>query len=340
MTQQMVPPALEVARLSVRFSRGGIFSRAAAALHAVQDVSFTIPRGSVLGVVGESGCGKTTLARAVMRLIPITAGEIRLDGTELTPLTGRRLRDARRGMQMVFQDPFASLNPRMTIEQIVREPLEIHEPRLRDAERIERVVEILGRVGLERDALSRRPHEFSGGQRQRIGIARALILRPKVVILDEPVSALDVSVQAQILNLLLELREVFQLSYLFIAHNLAVVRRICDHVAVMYLGRIVETGPASAVLDTPQHPYTVALRSAAPDLDTAADRVMRLRLTGETASPWNPPAGCALHPRCPFASQLCRQQQPPLVAKEPGEPAHRCACHHPDAAEATPLSQA
>lgn len=332
MTQRKTPPALEVRRLSVHFSRGGgLLRRPTAVLRAVQDVSFSVPRGSIFGVVGESGCGKTTLARAVMRLIPAVEGTVHVEGTELTRLTGGVLRKARSAMQMVFQDPFASLNPRMTIEQIVREPLDIHKPRLTSRERKSDVAEILTRVGLGLEALGRRPHEFSGGQRQRIAIARALILRPKVVILDEPVSALDVSVQAQILNLLLELRETFQLSYLFIAHNLAVVRRFCDQVAVMYLGRIVETGPARAVLDSPLHPYTVALRSAAPDLEVSADTAAScMKLIGETTSPWKLPAGCALHPRCRFASPRCREQTPELIARTSGGVVHSCACHHLD----------
>lgn len=321
--------ALDVSNISVRFSRQqGLWNRQSQTLTAVDDVSFSIPPGTTLAIVGESGCGKTTLARAILGLIPTSAGEVRIDGVNLLALRGRGLRAARRGIQMVFQDPFASLNPRMTIEQIVGEPLAVHEARLSHAARLDRVVEILSRVGLSRDALQRYPHEFSGGQRQRVGIARALILRPRVVVLDEPVSALDVSVQAQILNLLMELQSAMGLSYLFIAHNLGVVRRICDHVLVMYLGRVVESGPTREVLDAPQHPYTMALRGAAPDLELPSDAAASLvRLHGETSSPWNIPSGCSLHPRCPFAQQVCRDLRPALLAHAANASGRKGACH-------------
>lgn len=319
------PTALAVRNLSVRFtSASGWLRRDVRTLTAVDDVSFSVAAGATLGIVGESGCGKTTLARAILRLIPATTGEVIVRGENFLALHGPALRRARRAIQMVFQDPVASLNPRLTIERIVGEPLEIHEG-MSPAQRRTRVVEMLARVGLPADAVSRYPHEFSGGQRQRIGIARALILDPKVVILDEPVSALDVSVQAEILKLLRELQRSMNIAYVFIAHNLAVVRNLCDSVLVMYLGQVVEAGPAQTVLDAPRHPYTMALRAAAPEIGRCAPQTSELR--DVIPSPWNPPAGCALHPRCKFAQARCTAERPPLIVRDPAETRVSVACH-------------
>ncbi|MBL8879024.1 MAG: ATP-binding cassette domain-containing protein [Phycisphaerales bacterium] len=317
-------PALSVRNLSVRFTRASGVLRRIRTLTAVDDVSFDVAAGTTLGSVGESGCGQTTLARAIMRLVPATSGEVVVNGRDFLAFSGNAPRSARRHMQMVFQDPIASLNPRMTIERIVAEPLEVHE-HLTRSERRGRVAEMLDRVGLPQDAIARYPHEFSGGQRQRVGIARALILRPSVVILDEPVSALDVSVQAEILKLLRELQKELHTAYVFIAHNLAVVRNLCDDVLVMFFGRIVESGPARAVLDSPQHPYTIALRAAAPQIGRRL--LFQPQLTDAPLSPWNPPAGCVLHARCRFAQPRCSIDQPTLLVRAPQRPLVRSACH-------------
>jgi oligopeptide/dipeptide ABC transporter ATP-binding protein len=277
-------------------------------VRAVDGVSFTVKRGETLGIVGESGCGKSTLARTVLRLVEPTAGRIEFDGTDLRALDHRALRSKRREMQIVVQDPYASLDPRLKVGAIVAEPLEIH--RVGDrASRKKAVLELLDTVGLEADAAERYPHEFSGGQRQRIGVARALALRPKIIIADEPVSALDVSIRSQILNLLVELKRQFSLSYIFISHDLAVVEHVSDTVAVMYLGRIVETASADDLFARPSHPYTEALLSAVPRPDVER-RAGRIVLEGEMPDPESPPSGCPFHPRCPKAMDICRTTVP------------------------------
>ena len=295
---------LRVDELAKHFaSRGG-----KGVVRAVDGVSFTVKRGETLGIVGESGCGKSTLARTVLRLVEPTAGRIEFDGTDLRALDHRALRAMRREMQIVSQDPYASLDPRLKVGAIVAEPLEIH--RVGDrASRKKAVLELLDTVGLEADAAERYPHEFSGGQRQRIGIARALALRPKIIIADEPVSALDVSIRSQILNLLVELKRQFSLSYIFISHDLAVVEHVSDTVAVMYLGRIVETASADDLFARPSHPYTEALLSAVPRPDVER-RAGRIVLEGEMPDPESPPSGCPFHPRCPKAMDICRTTVP------------------------------
>ena len=295
---------LRVDELAKHFaSRGG-----KGVLRAVDGVSFTVKRGETLGIVGESGCGKSTLARTVLRLVEPTAGRIEFDGTDLRALDHRALRAMRREMQIVLQDPYASLDPRLKVGAIVAEPLEIH--RVGDrASRKKAVLELLDTVGLEADAAERYPHEFSGGQRQRIGVARALALRPKIIIADEPVSALDVSIRSQILNLLVELKRQFSLSYIFISHDLAVVEHVSDTVAVMYLGRIVETASADDLFARPSHPYTEALLSAVPRPDVER-RAGRIVLEGEMPDPESPPSGCPFHPRCPKAMDICRTTVP------------------------------
>ena len=290
-------------------------------LAAVDRVSLALEPGETLGLVGESGCGKSTLGKTILRLAEPTGGTIALDGAEATGLAGAPLRRFRRQAQMIFQDPFASLNPRHTIGEILETPLKVHGIGTK-AERRAAVREILARVGLPADSLGRWPHEFSGGQRQRIGIARALILRPRLVICDEPVSALDVSIQAQILNLLVDMKRDFGLSYLFISHDLSVVRYFADRVLVMYLGRIVEEGRGADFWLRPGHPYTRALVAAVPD---PARRRHAAPIAGELPSPLDAPGGCRFHPRCPFATDLCRREQPEL---RPFGPGRRVACHH------------
>jgi peptide/nickel transport system ATP-binding protein len=318
---------VEVDRLKVYFAikSGIVLDRHVGDIRAVDDVSFQIRRGETLGLVGESGCGKSTVGRAIIRLYEPLAGRILFDGHEITHLKERELRPLRRRMQMVFQDPYASLNPRHSIGRIVGEPLRAH--RLasgRDAAR--RVRELLSIVGLPADAISRYPHEFSGGQRQRIGVARALSLNPDFIVADEPVSALDVSIQAQILNLLESLQNDFNLTYLFIAHDLAVVRHISDRIAVMYLGVIVEVSPADRLYAHPLHPYTIALLSAVPIPDPGIERQREaILLPGDLPSPANPPQACRFHTRCPFVQPTrCRDEVPPLRKLEPG---HSVACH-------------
>jgi oligopeptide/dipeptide ABC transporter ATP-binding protein len=267
-------------------------------VHAVEDVSLTVRRGETLGIVGESGCGKSTTARLMTRLIDPTAGSIRFNGRDITKLSQRRLRPLRREMQMIFQDPYASLNPRKTVEQIVGQPFAVHGG-VSSREAKLRVKELLEVVGLSREHSSRYPHEFSGGQRQRIGIARALALNPKLIVCDEPVSALDVSVQAQILNLLRSLQDEFDLTYVFISHDLSVVRQICTRIAVMYLGRIVELADSEEIFEHPRHPYTAVLISAVPRLSADGGRRKRIVVSGDVPSPVSPPSGCVFHPRCP-----------------------------------------
>jgi oligopeptide/dipeptide ABC transporter ATP-binding protein len=290
-------------------------------LHAVAGVSFEVPRGKTLGLVGESGCGKSTTARAILGLTPATGGEIRFEGSDLLGLGARALRQARRDIQCVFQDPYASFNPRMRIDDIVMEPLVVHRIGTR-RERRARVRELLDVVGLGAHIGERRPSELSGGQRQRVGIARALAVRPKLVIADEPVSALDVSVQAQVLNLMMDLQDEFGLAYVFISHDLGVVQHVSDRIGVMYLGRIVELAPADAVCEQPRHPYTRALLSAVPEPSVEAPRA-RLRLGGEVPNPVDPPSGCVFHTRCPWAEEACAGQAPGLMSVRPG---HGVAC--------------
>jgi oligopeptide/dipeptide ABC transporter ATP-binding protein len=293
-------------------------------VYAVDGVSFTIEEGETLGVVGESGCGKSTLGRTLLRLIEPTSGEARFNGEDLFALKGNALKDARRSLQMIFQDPFASLNPRMKIGDVVGEPFIIHNL-AHGRELKEKVLGLLEKVGLRPEAYDKYPHEFSGGQRQRIGIARALAVVPKLIVADEPVSALDVSIQAQVLNLLMDLQDEFRLSYLFIAHDLRVVEHIAHRVAVMYLGRIVELAPVGPIYKDPRHPYTEALLSAIPRV-TATERRKRIVLRGDVPSPINPPSGCPFHPRCPYAQARCAVDIPPLLELEPGR---WVACHFP-----------
>jgi oligopeptide/dipeptide ABC transporter ATP-binding protein len=318
---------LEVDGLSKEFPiRSGLLQRETGRVRAVQDVSFSIGRGETLALVGESGCGKTTVSRCILRALPPTRGAIRFspeDGTtiDMAPLSRRALRPLRRHIQMIFQDPYASLNPRMMVGDIIAEPLLVND--VPAAQRQKRVRELLDLVGLPAAARTRFPHAFSGGQRQRIGIARALALDPTLVVADEPVSALDVSVQAQIINLLLDLQDRLGLSMLFVAHDLGVVRHVSDRVAVMYVGRIVETAPTASLYMTPRHPYTEALLAAVPRPDPAL-RDAASAPKGEIADPANPPPGCAFHPRCPYAVERCRAELP--VLREIA-PAHWSACH-------------
>jgi oligopeptide/dipeptide ABC transporter ATP-binding protein len=317
---------LEVRDLKTHFPlRKGVFSRVVGRIKAVDGVSLRVRRGTTLGLVGESGCGKTTLARTILRLTPATSGRVFFDGKDFLALDAKALRAARRDIQVIFQDPIGSLNPRHTVETIVGEALTVH--RLaRGRRRRERVAELLRLVGLDPNCMSSYAHEFSGGQRQRIGIARALALEPKLIICDEPVSALDVSVQARIINLLAELQERLRLSYLFIAHNLAVIEHFCDEVAVMYLGRIVETAPAEVLYKDPRHPYTQALLMAVPEPAPRAER-QRVILPGEVPSPACPPSGCVFHPRCPLVESLCRIEAPELSTLSGCDAGHRAACH-------------
>jgi oligopeptide transport system ATP-binding protein len=321
-------PLLQVEHLKVHFpvrAGGGLITRTRP-LKAVDGVDFTLAAGETLGIVGESGCGKSTLGRAVLRLIPATAGRILWQGEDLVPLASAAMRRHRGAMQIVFQDPLASLDPRMTVGAIVAEPLAALAPQLDAAERRARVADMLERVGLSPRLINRYPHEFSGGQCQRIGIARAMVLQPRLVVCDEPVSALDVSIQAQIVNLLMQLQQEMGLSLLFISHDLAVVRHVSHRVMVLYLGRIMEIADREAIYARPLHPYTQALISAVPIPDPARERAKPpLALGGDLPSPIDPPSGCVFRTRCPRATALCAHEVPALEEKAPG---HRVACHH------------
>jgi oligopeptide transport system ATP-binding protein len=320
-------PLLEVRHVKKYFPiRKGVLQREVAAVHAVDDVSFAVREGETLGLVGESGCGKSTLGRTIVRLLQPTDGQIIFQGRDISRLGARSLRPLRREMQMVFQDPYASLNPRKRVGTIVSDPMKIHNLGSR-AEQKRRVGEILETVGLSPEHYNRFPHEFSGGQRQRIGIARALALRPKLIVADEPVSALDVSIQSQMLNLLDDLQNELALTYVFIAHDLGVVRHVSDRIAVMYLGKLVELSPAEELYTRPIMPYTEALLSAVPIPDPdLAEKRERIVLEGDVPSPINPPSGCRFHPRCRYATDVCKQLEPPLVDYGSG---HLAACHHP-----------
>jgi oligopeptide transport system ATP-binding protein len=320
-------PLVEVRDLKKYFPiKKGVLSREVGRVHAVDDVTFSVQEGETLGLVGESGCGKSTLGRTIVRLLPPSAGDVIFQGRSIGRLGARALRPLRRQMQMVFQDPYASLNPRKRVGSIIGDPLKIHNVGDK-RERRQRVQELLETVGLSPEHYNRFPHEFSGGQRQRIGVARALALRPKLVVADEPVSALDVSIQAQMINLLDELQDEFRLTYIFIAHDLGVVRHVSDRIAVMYLGKLVEVSPAEELYTRPIMPYTEALLSAVPipDPDLSEQRE-RIVLEGDVPSPIDPPSGCRFHPRCRYMTEICREVEPPLT--DYGN-SHLAACHHP-----------
>ena len=317
---------LEVENLQKYFPvRGGLFRRVVANVKAVDGVSFSLAAGKTLGLVGESGCGKSTLGRAILQLQRPTGGKVTLDGQELTSLSRDRLLAMRREMQIIFQDPFASLSPRRTVAQTIREPLDVHRIGT-SAERDRKVEELLQVVGMRPQVMDRYPHEFSGGQRQRIGIARALALNPKLIVADEPVSALDVSVRAQVLNLIARLQREHGIAFLFISHDLSVVEHVSDHVGVMYLGKLVELAPAKEIYRDPRHPYTQALLSAVPVPDPQR-KSKRIVLTGDVPSPMNPPPGCPFHKRCPKVMDVCSKVVPPVIDVGSAERPHRVACH-------------
>ncbi|PYZ97379.1 dipeptide/oligopeptide/nickel ABC transporter ATP-binding protein [Alteribacter lacisalsi] len=319
----MTKPLLDVKDLKIHFpQRKGVIKKRTTYVKAVDGISFTLNEGETLGLVGESGCGKSTTGRGITRLVPVTDGEVRYEGTDIASLSKSELREHRKNMQMVFQDPYASLNPRLTVEDILAEPLKAHGVKGK-AERRKQIEKMMDVVGLNRKFISRYAHEFSGGQRQRIGIARALILNPKLIIADEPVAALDVSIQAQILNLLKDLQEEFGLTYLFISHDLSVVRHLCNRVAVMYLGRMAEVGNTDKIFENPLHPYTQTLLSAIPVSNPRHEKE-RIILQGDVPSPVDPPKGCAFVGRCPKAHDRCHSDRPKL--QKMGED-HYVACH-------------
>jgi oligopeptide/dipeptide ABC transporter ATP-binding protein len=319
----MKQPIVEVKELTKHFvKREGLFKKRSTVVQALDRVSVSIEEGKTLGVVGESGCGKTTLGRCILCLIPATEGEIRVDGENMLSLSPKELRDHRQNMQMVFQNPYSSLNPRLSVHNLIAEPLVTH-TELSGEALTERVLELLLRVGLYKDHLYRYPHEFSGGQLQRIAVARALSLNPKFLVLDEPTSALDVSVQASILNLLQELQEELNLTYLFISHDLSIIEHLSDRIAIMYLGRVAEIGPSEEIFNSPRHPYTEALLSSTPDVDPTKQKE-QIILEGDVPSPANPPSGCYFHTRCPKAFDLCQQLEPQIF--DLGDD-HQVACH-------------
>jgi oligopeptide/dipeptide ABC transporter ATP-binding protein len=320
---RFLEPLLTIEGLKVHFPiKKGLFGRTVGYVYAVDGVSFTLNKGETIGLVGESGCGKTTTGLALLRLVEPTAGKVQFHGSDVSRLSPAELRRMKRDVQVVFQDPYSSLNPRMTVNQILADPMEIH-GLFKGAERQARIAYLLEKVGLTPEQGRRYPHEFSGGQRQRIGIARALALNPQVVIGDEPVSALDVSIQAQIINLLIDLQQEFQLSYILIAHDLAVVEHLCDRIFVMYLGRVVESASYQGLYTDPKHPYTQALLSAIPMANPKTHR-QRIVLQGDVPSPIKPPAGCAFHPRCPYRMEVCDREIP--VLKDLGGE-RRVACY-------------
>jgi oligopeptide transport system ATP-binding protein len=326
-TQTAESPLVQVRDLVKHFpvTRGLIIERQIGSVKAVDGISFDIMQGETLGLVGESGCGKTTAGRTILGLYQPTSGSAKIDGIEVNGIKGEDLRALRRKAQMIFQDPYASLNPRWTVASIIEEPLRVHKLLATEAERTERVKELMLLVGLSPRLFNRFPHEFSGGQRQRIGVARALACNPKFIVCDEPISALDVSIQAQVVNLMEELQDKFGLTYLFIAHDLSMVRHICDRVAVMYLGVIVELADRDELYEHPLHPYTTALLSAVPIPDPKKDRArQRIILSGDVPSPINPPSGCRFHPRCPLAIERCSQERPEWREAAPD---HWVACH-------------
>lgn len=318
---------LEVRNLKKYFpiNRGIIFSKHVGDVKAVDDVSFYIRRGETLGLVGESGCGKSTIARTIIRLIDPTDGQIIFDGIDITKLSFKELRKIRKDMQIIFQDPYSSLNPRMTVSEIIGEPLQVHGIVKSSKEKEKKVQELLELVGLAPYHATRYPHEFSGGQRQRIGIARALALNPKFIVADEPTSALDVSIRSQIINLMQDLQKNLKLTYLFISHDLAVIRHICDRIAVMYLGKLVELASNDDLYNSPLHPYTQALLSAIPIPDPeVVEKRKKIVLSGDVPSPVNPPSGCRFYPRCPSVMDICSEEEPKLKEIKPG---HFVACH-------------
>jgi oligopeptide transport system ATP-binding protein len=320
-------PLVKVRDLKKHFpvTRGIVIQRTVGAVRAVDGITFDIYKGDTLGMVGESGCGKTTAGRTILALYPVTSGSVKIDGQEVSLARGADLLAIRRKAQMIFQDPYASLNPRWTVNSIISEPLRVHKLMKTEKERTDRVKELLDLVGLNARQINRFPHEFSGGQRQRIGVARALASNPAFIVCDEPISALDVSIQAQVVNLLEDLQDKFQLTYLFIAHDLSMVRHICDRVAVMYLGVIVEMSERNELYENPLHPYTQALLTAVPIPDPKKNRArQRIVLSGEIPSPLNPPSGCRFHPRCPIAKAHCAELIPEWREVKPG---HWVACH-------------